>query len=103
MLIVLTTTPGFSEGPKLAEELVNAKLAACVQIIPQITSVYVWEGKTEKENEQLLLIKTSEEKYAELEDLIRKLHTYEVPEIVAIDPAHVSQPYRGWLESTLSK
>ena len=103
MLVVITTTPGFAEGEILAEQLVEARLAACVQIIPQITSVYVWEGKIEKETEQLLLIKTSEEKYAEVEDLIRKLHSYDVPEIVAIDPARVSQPYRNWLESTISK
>jgi uncharacterized protein involved in tolerance to divalent cations len=54
MLVVLTTTPGFSEGSELAEKLVEAKLVACVQIIPQITSVYVWKGKVQKENEQLL-------------------------------------------------
>ena len=57
MLVVLTTTPGFSEGSELAEKLVEAKLAACVQVVPQITSVYAWEGKLQKENEQLLLIK----------------------------------------------
>src|SRR5215217_794053 len=101
MLVVITTTTGFAEGELLAEQLVKARLAACVQIIPQITSIYVWEGKIEKETEQLLLIKTSEEKYAEVEDLIRELHTYEVPEIIAIDPARVSESYRGWLESTL--
>jgi len=103
MLVVLTTTPGFSEGALLAEKLVNAHLAACVQIVPQILSVYVWEGTVQKENEQLLLIKTTEEKYAAVEQFITENHSYDVPEVVAIDSAHVSRSYRDWLEQTLSK
>jgi len=102
MLVVLTTTPGFSEGAALAEKLVEAKLAACVQIIPQITSVFVWKDKVEKENEQLLLIKTTEDKYTELENFIAKNHSYDVPEIVAIKSENVFGPYQSWLEEYLS-
>src|SRR5688572_20907604 len=102
MLIVVTSTPGFVEGAELAEKLVEAKLAACVQIVPQITSVYVWDGAINKENEQLLLIKITEEKYVELEKFITENHSYDVPEIVAIESVHVSKPYRNWLEQTLS-
>jgi Uncharacterized protein involved in tolerance to divalent cations len=102
MLVVLTTTSGFSEGSVLAEKLVEAKLAACVQIVPQITSVYAWEGKLQKENEQLLLIKTTEDKYSELEKFIIEHHSYDVPEIVAIKSENVFGPYQAWLEEYLS-
>jgi periplasmic divalent cation tolerance protein len=102
MLIVLTTSPGFSEGALLAEKLIESKLAACVQIIPQITSVYFWEGEIQKENEQLLVIKTTEEKYAAVEQFIKDNHSYDIPEIVAIRSEKVSEAYRSWLENHLS-
>ena len=101
MLVVLTTTPDNS-SLSLAETIVELKLAACVQIVPQITSVYVWEGKIQKENEQLLLIKTTQEKYTELERFISENHSYDVPEIVAIETENVSQPYRAWLEGVIN-
>ena len=103
MLVVFTTTPGFSEGAALAEKLVEAKLAACVQIVPQITSVYSWKGEIETENEQLLLIKTTSGKYAELEKFIAENHSYDVPEVVAIEAAKVSASYRSWLAEYLSE
>ena len=102
MLIVFTTTSDESEGTALAEKLVEAKLAACVQIVPQITSVYFWEGKVQKDNEQLLLIKTSEVTYSELEKFISENHSYDVPEIVAISSENVAEPYRRWLEDYLA-
>jgi periplasmic divalent cation tolerance protein len=102
MLIVFTTVSGESEGVLLAEKLVEAKLAACVQIVPRITSVYFWEGKVQKENEQLLLIKTSEDKYRELEKFISENHSYDVPEIVAISSENVAEPFRRWLEEYLA-
>src|SRR5688500_12514259 len=101
MLVVFTTTPGFSEGAELAEKLVEAKLAACVQIVPQVASVYFWDGEVRKENEQLLLIKTTEEKHAELEKFISENHSYDVPEIVAVRSENVSEAYRVWLENYL--
>ena len=102
MLVVLTTTPKLSESTSLAEKIVESKLAACVQIVPQITSVYVWEGKIQKENEQLLLIKTTVEKYAAVEQFIRENHSYDVPEVLAIRSENVSQPYRAWLEAVVN-
>ena len=103
MLIVLTTTPDFSEGSELAAKLVESKLASCVQIVPQITSVYIWKDSVTKANEQLLLIKTTVEKYSELEKFISQNHSYDVPEIVAFESSNVSQPYKSWLEETLRK
>ena len=102
MLIVLTTVPHLEEGESLAEEIVNAKLAACVQILPQMTSVYFWEGKMPTESEHLLLIKTIKEKYDELEAFILSNHSYEVPEIVAIDAERVSDSYQNWLVGYLT-
>lgn len=99
MQIVLTTTPNLQEAETLAELIVNARLAACVQILPQMTSVYQWEGKLQKESEHLLMIKTLPGKWAELHDLIRSNHSYETPEIVAIKADEVSPKYLGWLSA----
>lgn len=68
-----------------------------MQILPKMTSVYFWEGKIQTEPEHLLLIKTLEEKFDELSDFIRANHSYEVPEIVAIDPEKVSDDYLKWM------
>jgi periplasmic divalent cation tolerance protein len=102
MLIVLTTVPNFGEAETLARGIVEGKLAACVQILPQMTSVYVWEGEVQKENEHLLLIKTTQEKYGDLEAFITANHSYSVPEIVAVQLAKIAEPYRKWLEEAVS-
>lgn len=101
MLIVLTTTPNIEEAEALAEKLVTEKLAACVQVLPQMKSFYFWEGEVRNEAEHLLLIKTLEDKYDALEAFIRENHSYTVPEIVAIKPAGVSEGYLGWLQDYL--
>lgn len=93
MLIVLTTVSTATEAEALAEKIVTQKLAACVQILPPMTSVYVWDGAVQKETEHLLLIKTLPEKYDEVEAFITANHTYEVPEIVAIEAAKLSGNY----------
>ncbi len=101
MLIVLTTVSNSADGEALAERIVQAKLAACVQILPQMTSVYFWEGKIQKEPEHLLLMKTLPEKYDELEAFIKVNHSYEVPEIVAVRSERVSEDYLGWVKECL--
>lgn len=100
MLIVFTTTPT-SEAEKLAAAIIEAKLAACVQIIPSIKSIYVWQGEVQKEDESLLLIKTLPEKYVELEAFIKANHSYDVPEIVAVEAERVSDDYVGWLSAVV--
>ena len=102
MLIVLTTTPSAEEAASLAEKIVAAKLAACVQILPKMTSVYVWEEKLQKDPEHLLLIKTLQENYAELEAFIVANHSYSVPEIVAIEAERVWGPYFEWMKKVVS-
>ena len=102
MLIVLTATPNFSEAEIMAEKIVEARLAACVQILPQMKSVYLWEGELHKDPEHLLLIKTLREKYEELHKFIVANHSYTVPEIVAIDADKVSGPYLEWMRELLT-
>ena len=77
--------------------MVESRLAACVQILPQMTSVYIWEGKVQTEPEHLMLIKTLDEKFDDLQAFIIENHSYDVPEIVAIDAEKVSESYLSWL------
>ena len=102
MLIVLTTTPNSDEANRLAQKIVEQKLAACVQILPKMTSVYFWEGKVQTEPEHLLIIKTLEEKFDELSSFIKADHSYDVPEIVAIDAEKVSAGYLKWMTEFLT-
>ena len=101
MLVVMTTTASLGQAGDLAEKIVASKLTACVQILPPMTAVFVWEGKMQKEREHLLLIKTLEEKYDELAALITATHSYDVPEIVAINAEKVSGPYLEWVKQSL--
>lgn len=101
MLTVLTTTPNIEEAESLAEKIVNAKLAACVQILPEMKSFYFWENAVQKESEHLLLIKTLEEKFEELEKFIRANHSYDTPEIVALRASAASEDYLSWMKGYL--
>ncbi len=103
MLIVFTTVSNQAAGEELATKIVEAKLAACVQVLPRMTSVYMWEGKLQKEGEHLLLIKTLPEKYGELEAFIAANHSYDIPEVVAVDAVHVAEPYLAWMKGTLNE
>lgn len=96
-IVVLMTAGSQEEASRLAEMLVGAHLAACVQIMPQMESVYRWKGKIQREPEFLLLAKTTAACFDELEREVRALHTYDVPEIVALPVSHVSTPYFDWL------
>ena len=101
MLIVLTTVGSAGEGESLARSIVEAKLAACVQILPQMTSVFSWEGQIQTDPEHLLLIKTLEEKFDELSAFIKERHSYDVPEIVAIPAEKVSEDYLKWVLTSI--
>ncbi len=101
MLIVFTTTPNSEEAETLAKKIVEAKLAACVQVLPPMKSFYFWEGEVQNEAEHLLLIKTLPEKYSILESFIQGNHSYEVPEIVAVTAEKVSSDYLNWINESL--
>ena len=96
-IVVFITAANGEEAARLAEMLVGAHLAACVQILPEMESVYRWQGKIERQSEILLLAKTTQGKFAELEREVRALHSYDTPEIVAVPVSEVSSPYLKWL------
>ena len=97
-LVVITTAETLDDGERLARLLVEAELAACVQVLPQITSVYRWQGKVEQTGETLLLIKTTRAAYAELEAAIKQNHSYQTPEIVALPIEVGAAEYLNWLK-----
>jgi periplasmic divalent cation tolerance protein len=95
--IVLTTAGSADEARKIAQALVERRLAACVNIVPQIESVYRWQGKIETASEWLLVIKTQAGAFERLRDAIHELHSYSVPECVMIEVTEGSQEYLAWL------
>lgn len=102
-IVVLTTTPNIQEAEGLAEKIVDAKLAACVQVLPEMRSFYFWEGAVQREPEHLLLIKTLPEKFDALKSFILENHSYDVPEIVALEAERVSESYLAWLQDVTAK
>ena len=100
-IIVFMTAASGEEATRLADLLIGAHLAACVQILPEMESVYRWEGKVERQSEILLLAKTTAAKFADLEREVRALHSYETPEIVAVPIVAGSTPYLKWLSENL--
>ena len=98
--LVLTTCGSFEEARSIAHALVERQLAACVNIVPQIESVYRWKGQVQREAEVLLLAKSTRDRFEELERQTRAIHSYETPEILAVPAAAVSEPYRKWLEES---
>ncbi|MDA8119091.1 divalent-cation tolerance protein CutA [Acidiferrobacter thiooxydans] len=98
-LIVFSTCPR-TEAPGIANALVNERLAACVNLVDAVQSVYRWRGQVETATETLLIIKTTTDHYDEMERRLRALHPYEVPEIVAVPIAGGYPPYLQWLEDT---
>jgi periplasmic divalent cation tolerance protein len=100
--LVLSTCPVGDAAQTLAEALVKERLAACVNILPGLVSVYGWQGALESSQETLLLIKTEQQAYPRLEARLRELHPYELPEIVAIDIARGLPDYLNWISQWLS-
>jgi periplasmic divalent cation tolerance protein len=96
-IAVFITAPNREEARLLAETLVTRRCAACVQILPEIESIYRWQGAIERQPEILLIAKTTRGKFAELETEVRRLHSYETPEIVALPISEGSAPYVEWL------
>jgi len=97
LLVVLMTAPDRDEASRIAELLVNSRLAACVQILPEVQSVYRWKGEVERNTEILLLAKTTSDKFDELDRAVREIHSYDTPEIVALSVNAASAPYLKWL------
>ncbi len=100
-IAVFITAANKDEAARLAEMLVEARRAACVQILPGMESVYRWQGKIERQPEVLLIAKTLRSKFAELEREVRAVHSYETPEIVAVPIVNGSAPYLEWLMASV--
>jgi periplasmic divalent cation tolerance protein len=101
--LVLTTAGSEEQARTIARELVDRRLAACVSILPQACSVYRWEGKVQEEDEKLLLIKTAQRLFPRLREAIRELHSYDVPELLAIPIEAGDETYLGWLNDCLTR
>lgn len=99
--LVLTTVSSREEAERIAHSLVEERLAACVNIIPGLTSIYRWQGAVESASELLLLIKTSAAHIDRLQAALLRLHSYELPEFLVLPIDAASQPYLDWLLSSL--
>jgi periplasmic divalent cation tolerance protein len=95
--IVFTTAGSADEARQIAQELVELRLAACVNIVPQIESFYRWEEKVERATEWLLLIKTTAESFERVRNTIQQLHSYDLPECVMLEIRDGSSQYLNWL------
>lgn len=95
--LVLTTCGSVEEARRIAQELVERRLAACVNIVPQIESVYRWKGEVESAPEWLLIIKTTAYAFLRLRDAIGKLHSYDVPECIAVAVEDGNAAYLEWI------
>jgi periplasmic divalent cation tolerance protein len=100
-VVVLTTVGASFDAAALAKSLVEQRVAACVNVLPEVRSIYRWKDAIEDEREQLLVIKTTEERVDALRDALFAQHPYEVPEFVVLD-AGVHGPYGAWLAESLS-
>lgn len=99
--VVLTTARDRDEAEGIARRVVEEKLAACVNVVPSVASTYLWKGKVERGEEALLLMKTSEEKLENLFKRVAELHSYEVPELLALPIERGSASYMRWMEESL--
>ncbi len=100
-VMATTTTATLEDAGKIAAQLVEERLAACVQIVEPITSVYRWQGAVEEEKELLLLIKSTEDLVPRIAELLDRIHPYEVPELIATPIIGGSSAYLRWLEENL--
>jgi periplasmic divalent cation tolerance protein len=99
--LVLTATGSKEEARKIAHTLVERRLAACINIVPQVDSIYRWEGEIENAQEWLLLIKTTGAAFERVRDAIKELHSYEVPECICISIDNGSLDYLQWIADSV--
>ncbi|MBP9733799.1 MAG: divalent-cation tolerance protein CutA [Candidatus Omnitrophica bacterium] len=100
--VVLITCKDDDQASGIARELVQQRLAACVSLIPQIRSLYVWQGKLEETSEVMLVAKTRQELVGRLEEAVRALHSYECPEIISMPVDQGFAPYLAWVRESTS-
>ena len=98
VMVVLVTTSSQREAVRISEAAVRKKVAACANLIPSVTSIFRWKGQVQNSHEYLVIMKTSAGCYAALERLIRSMHSYEVPEIIALPVKNGLRPYLEWVK-----
>ena len=96
-IVVLVTVPNAEVAARLAETLVGEELAACVNVLPQLTSTYRWQGRVQHDEEQLCLVKTTRDGFERLRARIVELHPYDVPEVIALPIVAGHAPYLEWI------
>ena len=101
-VVVLVNCSSLEEAGKIGKHLVAKRLAACVNLVPGVRSWYWWEDKVVEDNEVMVMIKTSRERLADLEKEVVRLHSYAVPEVIALQVVDGSQNYLNWIEFSLS-
>ncbi len=99
--IIYITTSGVSESNEIAKVLLQERLAACVNIVPSITSMYLWKGAIEEDNESLMIVKTKSELFEKIIIRVKEIHSYEIPCILKINVEMGSQSYLDWINSEL--
>jgi periplasmic divalent cation tolerance protein len=99
--IILTTVSAVEEGESIANILVEKQLASCVNIIPNISSVYQWEGQIQSESEVLLLIKTTKDLEAEVYREVQNVHSYDIPELITLPITNGSDAYLDWMTNSV--
>ena len=102
-LVVLVTVPSRADGERIAEALVGETLAACVNILGPIRSIYRWQGEIARDDEHLLLIKTTRPRYAALEARVLALHTYDTPEVIALPVEEGAKGYLEWILGSVDR
>ena len=100
--LVLVTFPDLEKARQVGAQLVESQLAACVNLIPSVESIYRWHGQVEQANEVLAIFKTTAAALAEFEAKLAALHPYKVPEIIAIKPEHVAESYACWVSENVA-
>lgn len=101
-LVVFCTCPSYEIACDIAKKVVDTQLAACANIIPGLTSIYTWEGKTETSSEVLLLLKTTESVYPRLEQSLIQLHPYDCPEVIGVPIQQGNKGYLEWLTNSVT-
>jgi periplasmic divalent cation tolerance protein len=102
LTVVFSTAASREQGLDIGRRLVEEQLAACVNVVPSVRSIFVWQGKLEEADEALLVVKTRRDRLPALEARLRALHSYDVPEVLALPVLVGSEPYVGWVREAMA-
>ncbi|MCK9594754.1 MAG: divalent-cation tolerance protein CutA [Candidatus Omnitrophica bacterium] len=100
-IIVLITAKDKKQARRIADELVRFKLAACVNIVGDVRSIFIWQGKTERQAEVILIVKSTKARFKAIVKMVKSLHSYEVPEVIAVPIIDGSGDYLRWIDESV--